>query len=102
MGVSHVLETGNYLGLPSMIGRKKKDTFAFVKDRIWKRINSWRGQALSKAGKEVMIKSDLQAIPSYVMNVYLLLEATIKEIEQMINCFWQEIGVNNKAIKWSA
>src|SRR4051812_17227110 len=41
MGVRHVLGTGNYLGLPSMIGRSKKATFAYIKDRIWNRINSW-------------------------------------------------------------
>jgi hypothetical protein len=81
MGVRHVLGTGNYLGLPSMIGRKKKDMFAYIKDRIWKRINSWRGRALSKAGKEIMIKFVLQTIPSYVMSIYLLPETTIKEIE---------------------
>ncbi|MCI08577.1 RNA-directed DNA polymerase (Reverse transcriptase), partial [Trifolium medium] len=83
MGVRHILGTGNYLGLPSMIGRKKKEVFAYIKDRIWKRINSWRGRALSRAGKEVMIKSVLQAIPSYVMSVYLLPESTIKDIERM-------------------
>ncbi|MCI51865.1 RNA-directed DNA polymerase (Reverse transcriptase), partial [Trifolium medium] len=84
MGVRHVLGTGIYLGLPSMIGRKKRDIFAYIKDRVWKRINSWRGRALSKAGKEVMIKSVLQAIPSYVMSVYLLPESTIKDIERMM------------------
>jgi hypothetical protein len=57
MGVRHVLGTSNYLGLPSMIFRKKKDIFAYIKDRVWKQINSWRGRALSKVGKEVMIKS---------------------------------------------
>ncbi|KAK2374463.1 hypothetical protein QL285_075423 [Trifolium repens] len=67
LGVRHVLGTGIYLGLPSMIGRSKKATFSYIKDRIWKRMNSWRGRALSKAGKEIMIKSVLQAIPSYVM-----------------------------------
>jgi hypothetical protein len=102
MGVRHVLGTANYLGLPSMIGRKKKETFAYVKDRIWKRINSWRGRALSKAGKEVMIKSVLQAIPSYVMSVYLLPDSTIKEMERMINSFWWGGGTNNKGIKWLA
>jgi hypothetical protein len=102
MGVRHVLGTGNYLGLPSMIGRKKRDIFAYIKDRIWKRINSWRGRALSKAGKEVMIKSVLQAIPSYVMSVYLLPEATIKEIERMMNSFWWGGGRNNTGIKWLA
>jgi hypothetical protein len=69
MGVRHVLGTGKYLGLPSMVGRRKKETFGYVKDRIWKKINSWRGRALSKAGKEVMVKSVLQAIPSYVMSM---------------------------------
>ncbi|KAK2449324.1 hypothetical protein QL285_008530 [Trifolium repens] len=100
MGVRHVLGTGNYLGLPSMIGRKKKNIFAYIKDRVWKRINSWRGRALSKAGKEVMIKSVLQAIPSYVMSVYLLPETTVKEIERMMNSFWWGGGVHNQGIRW--
>jgi hypothetical protein len=47
MGIRHVLGTGNYLGLPSMIGRKKRNVFSYIKDRIWKRINSWRGRPLS-------------------------------------------------------
>ncbi|MCI35572.1 RNA-directed DNA polymerase (Reverse transcriptase), partial [Trifolium medium] len=102
MGVRHVLGTGTYLGLPSMVGRSKKDTFASIKDRIWKRINSWRGRALSKAGKEVMIKSVLQSIPSYVMSVYLIPETTIKEIERMINSFWWGGGTNTRGIKWMA
>jgi hypothetical protein len=51
MGVRNVLGTGNYLGLPSMIGGKKKDIFAYIKDRVWKRINSWGGRSLSRAGK---------------------------------------------------
>jgi hypothetical protein len=98
MGVRHVLGTGNYLGLPSMIGRKKKDIFAYMKDRMWKRINSWRGRALSRAGKEVMIKSILQTIPSYVMSVYLLPESTIKEIERIGGGG----GANHKGIRWLA
>ena len=88
MGVRHVLGTGNYLGLPSMIGRKKKDIFAYIKDRLWRRINSWRGRALSRAGKEIMIKSVLQAIPSYVKGLYLLPDSTIRDIERMMNSFW--------------
>ncbi|KAK2384992.1 putative mitochondrial protein [Trifolium repens] len=85
-----------------MVGRSKKSTFTFVKDRVWKRINSWRGRALSKAGKEVMIKSVLQSIPSYVMSVYLIPEAIIKEIERMLNSFWWGGGSQNGGIKWLA
>ncbi|GAU17164.1 hypothetical protein TSUD_177940 [Trifolium subterraneum] len=49
LGVRLVLGTGIYLGLPSMVGRSKKAIFSFIKDRIWKRINSWIGRVLSKA-----------------------------------------------------
>jgi hypothetical protein len=54
-------ELKKYLGLPFMI---RKETFAYVKDRICKRINSLRGPALSKVGKEVTGKFILQVIPS--------------------------------------
>ncbi|KAK2390980.1 hypothetical protein QL285_064484 [Trifolium repens] len=102
MGVKHVLGTGTYLGLPSMVGRSKKQTFAYIKDRIWRRINGWRSRPLSRAGKEVMIKSVLQAIPAYIMNIYLLPDNLINDIERMINAFWWGGGSNNSGIKWLA
>ncbi|GAU49279.1 hypothetical protein TSUD_407190 [Trifolium subterraneum] len=103
LGIRHVLGTGIYLGLPSMIGRSKKTTFSYIKDRIWKRTNSWTGRALSKAGKEIMIKSVLQAIPSYVMSMYILSASFIDDIEKMINAFWWGGGTaNSKGIHWLA
>ncbi|CAJ2668628.1 unnamed protein product [Trifolium pratense] len=103
LGVRHVLGTGIYLGLPSMVGRSKKAIFSYIKDRIWKRINSWRGRALSKAGKEIMIKSVLQAIPTYVMSMFILPSSFIDDIEKMINAFWWGGGNgNSKGIHWLA
>ncbi|MCH84488.1 putative non-LTR retroelement reverse transcriptase, partial [Trifolium medium] len=49
MGVKHVMDTCTNLGLPSMVGRSRKATFGCIKDKIWKKINSWRGRSLSKA-----------------------------------------------------
>lgn len=90
MGIQYVLGIGTYLGFPSMVGRSKKDTFSFTKDRIWRRINSWRDRPLSKARKEVMKKSVLQAIPSYIMSVYVILDSIVNDIEKMLNLFWWE------------
>nr|KYP54015.1 hypothetical protein KK1_000181 [Cajanus cajan] len=50
IGVTECMGTGKYLGLPSMIGRKKKAIFNNIKDRIWRKINHWSGKYLSKAG----------------------------------------------------
>jgi len=40
LGIQVVLGTGKYLGLPSMIGRDRNATFAYIKDRVWQKINS--------------------------------------------------------------
>jgi hypothetical protein len=95
-----VLGTEKYLGLPSMIGRDKNSIFAFIKDRIWKKINAWTGRALSKASKEVMVKSVLQSIPTYIMSIYVLPNSIIDDIEKMINAFWWGGGGNSRGIKW--
>ncbi|KAG8652544.1 hypothetical protein MANES_06G103266v8 [Manihot esculenta] len=58
---------GNYLGLPSHVGSNKREVFSFVKDRLWKWLNSWKHRALSQVGKEVLLKTVLQALPNYVM-----------------------------------
>ncbi|XP_058726215.1 uncharacterized protein LOC131597540 [Vicia villosa] len=100
MGVRHVLGTGTYLGLPSLIGRSKKATFGYIKDKIWRKINSWRGRPISKAGKKVMIKSVLQSIPSYVMGLFILLDGIVSDIEKMLNSFWWGGSSNNKGIRW--
>ncbi|CAJ2652404.1 unnamed protein product [Trifolium pratense] len=99
LGVQAVLGTGKYLGLPSMVGRSKKETFNYIKDRVWRKINSWSSKCLSKAGREVLIKSVLQAIPSYVMSIFLIPGSLIDAIEKMMNSFWWgHGGSNNKGI----
>ncbi|XP_058742267.1 uncharacterized protein LOC131614725 [Vicia villosa] len=102
MGVRHVLGTGKYLGLSSMIGRSKKAIFSFIKNHIWNRINSWKGRSLSRAGKKIMIKSVLQAIPTCIMSIFILPDVVVNEIEKMLNSFWWGGGSNNKGIRWKA
>jgi hypothetical protein len=96
MGVRQVLGTGKYLGVPSMVGRSKTSTFKFIKDRIWKKINSWSSRCLSQAGREILIKSVLQSIPSYLMSTFLLPNTLIKDIEKMPNAFWWGHGNGNR------
>lgn len=54
-----------YLGLPAIIGRNKTKSFQSLLDRTRHRISNWKAIFLSNAGKEVLIRSILQAIPSY-------------------------------------
>ncbi|XXG86094.1 hypothetical protein AAC387_Pa11g1057 [Persea americana] len=43
---------------------------------------------LSRAGKEILLKTVAQAMPNYAMNVYLLPLDLCRELEIMMNSFW--------------
>ncbi|XP_042958109.1 uncharacterized protein LOC122293655 [Carya illinoinensis] len=91
-----------YLGLPTTVGRSKYNTFRGLKEKIWKRINSWKTTFLSSAGKEVMIKSVLQAILAYTMSVFKMPSVLLKEIESMIAKFWWNHRKEGRGIYWKS
>jgi hypothetical protein len=99
--VIEVMGTGRYLGMPSMIGRNKKALFGYLKDRMWKKIQNWSGKHLSKAGREVLVKSVAQAIPAYCMSSILLPESLGEELEKIINSFWWGSNkASGRGINW--
>lgn len=57
LGVKEVERFESYLGLPTLVGRSKYHTFSYLKDRVWKKLQGWKGKLLSRAGKEVLIKA---------------------------------------------
>ena len=53
-----------YLGLPSFIGRSKKQVFSILKKWVGQKLAGWKGKLLSMGGKEILIKVVAQAIPT--------------------------------------
>ncbi|XP_050241207.1 uncharacterized protein LOC126690119 [Quercus robur] len=74
LGVREVDRFDSYLGLLTLVGRAKYQTFAYLKERVWKKLQGWKGKMLSRARKEVLIKAVAQSIPTYTMGVFLLPE----------------------------
>jgi ribonuclease HI len=99
-GVDHTANNEKYLGLPIYIGKSKKRTFEYIKQRIWTRIRGWQEKLLSKAWKEIMIKAVVQAIPTYAMSCFDLTKGLCEEISSMIGQYWwsQQDKVNK--IHW--
>jgi hypothetical protein len=89
-----------YLGLPIYMGRSKSKTFAYLKDRVWKRIQGWREKLVSKAGKEILIKAVAQAIPSYAMSCFDLTKTLCDEIGAMICRYWWSQQDNENKMHW--
>lgn len=101
LGVREGDTSGKYLGLPSLIGRKKKEILGFLKGKILNKVRSWNARFLSRAGREVLLKNVVQAMPSYAMMVFLLPLGLCKEIEILMNEYWWTGSIGNgKGIRW--
>ena len=88
LGVKEVARFESYLGLPTLIGRSKYQTFSFLKDRVWKKLQGWKSKLLLRAGKEVPIKAVAQSIPTYTMGVFQLPLKFCNELNVMCARFW--------------
>ena len=88
LGVLEEYNHGKYLGLPSLIGRRKKASFNYIKERVWRKLQGWEGKLLSQAGRDVLINSVIQAITTYTMGCFKLPIGLCNEIEVLIRRFW--------------
>lgn len=100
MGMSLVSSLGNYLGIPSSLSRSKNRDFARIKDKLWKVVQGWKANLFSVGGKEVLIKSVTQAIPTYVMSYFKLPSSFCLELSKIIACFWWGTTETRKRIHW--
>ena len=48
LGVKVVERFELYLGLPTLVGQAKYQTFSYLKDRVWKKSQRWKGTMLSR------------------------------------------------------
>lgn len=103
MQMNEAAENAMYLGLPNTMGRNKNAILGFLKERIRKRVMNWDGQMFSKPGKEILLKTVVQALPTFAMSVFLLPSEMCKEIEQMMCKFWWRKDKNaEKGIHWAS
>ena len=89
-----------YLGLTSFARKGKKASFNYIKERVWRKLQGWEGKLLSQASREVLIKSVIQAIPTYTMECFKILLGLCNEIEAMIKKFWWGQRGDQRKIHW--
>jgi hypothetical protein len=91
---------GKYLGLPTYIGRSRTQCFAFIKEKLWKRIQGWKEKLMSMAAKEILIKAVAQAIPTYAMACFDLTKSLCDDICTMICQYWWSQNDEVKKMHW--
>lgn len=88
LNIPEVDGTSYYLGLPNILDRNKSVLFGFLKAKLLQRISGCEGNLLSKAGKEVLLKIVVQALPFYAMSVFLLPISVCQGLEKIMAQFW--------------
>ena len=84
-----------------MVGHNKKAIFSYLTDCVWKKCQDWNARSLSRAGKEVLIKSVVQAFPSYCMEAFLIPNSLCQELERRMNSFYLGLKKNgSRDINW--
>lgn len=100
LGVLAIRQYDKYLGLPVLVGREKKRSFIYLKKRVWKKLQGWKEKLLSIAGREVLIKVVIQAIPTYTMSCFKFPKGLIKELEVLIKKFWWGYNDDTRKVHW--
>ncbi|PNX96792.1 ribonuclease H, partial [Trifolium pratense] len=89
-----------YLGMPTAMGRSKKQIFNFIREKIWKKLKGWKEKHLSFAGRGTLIKAVAQAIPTYLMSSFLIPKGVCEQLVQMICNFWWGSSTDHRKIHW--
>lgn len=103
LGIQGSDDPSKYLGLPTMWGRSKKQALAYVKDKVSQKIQGWKQLHLTQAGREVMVKSVISAIPAYPMAVFLFTDGLCRKIDSLIANFWwgqSDVGGKVHWLSW--
>ncbi|XP_073260583.1 uncharacterized protein [Populus alba] len=103
-GISGVLRSRcdtfpiKYLGLPLGANPKRISTWKPVLYQIRGRLNSWKGRLLSLAGRTILIKSVISAIPLYYMSIFCIPKTVAHKITAMQAWFLWGRSVGNRKI----
>ena len=72
-----------------MVGRKSKlNMFKGLHERITKKAMGWKEKFISKEGREILIKSVAQAIPTYTMGIFKIPKALCDTLNSTLAKYW--------------
>ena len=101
LGILEIKENEKYLGLLAVVGRNKKASLNYIKDRVRGKLQGWKEKLLSPARKEVLLKIMVQAIPTFAMSCFRLFVGFCQDIEMLILKFWWSQRGDWRKIYWN-
>nr|GEV80701.1 RNA-directed DNA polymerase, eukaryota, reverse transcriptase zinc-binding domain protein [Tanacetum cinerariifolium] len=89
-----------YLGVPLIAKKLSANDCRSLVEKVAEKINCWRNKVLTYAGRIQLIASVLSSMQIYWASVYMLPDATIKEVERLLQGFlWCQGPLTNAKAK---
>ena len=80
LGFSRGDFSSKYLGVPLGIGRPKIEAWQELLDRLKQKLSSWVLHPLNFPSRLILVKSILQAMPTYIFLILTIPKAILKQI----------------------
>jgi len=101
--IPHRASLGKYLGCPIFQGRPSKTNFKDIIDKATAKLQGWKTNCLSNAGRAILIQSHLESIPAHTMQCFQIPPTTSHQIDKL-SCefFWNHTntGKGLQLIAW--
>jgi len=93
--IKFVADLGHYLGFPLIKGRVSQNIYNNVVDKVSKRLATWKGNILNKAGRACLVKSITTTIPIYTTQLHYLPSYVCTRLDKMTRSFlWGGDGLS--------
>lgn len=91
----------NCLGIPIFKGRPKEFHLSPIFYRTIAKLSTWKGALLSMPGRLTIVKSIVQNMISYSINIYSWPMSLIRKIDQACRNFIWTGDIQNRKLSWS-
>ena len=81
-------------------GRSKVNTFKGLQEKITKKMMGWKEKFISKAGREILIKTMAQIIPTYTMGIFKIPNVLCDTLNSKLAKYWWGQTKDEKIIHW--
>ncbi|KAL5537743.1 hypothetical protein UlMin_045394 [Ulmus minor] len=87
MGFERISPNSTYLGLP-LFGNVASKDFKFLIERLENKLAGWKSRVLSKAKRNILIKSVVSSLPVYAMHSMKIPLTICSKLDAIIRNFW--------------
>ena len=86
--VNLVQHPSKYLGINFKLRGNRVANYQFLVDKLQSKLEGWKANLLSQAGRTTLINSVLQTLPLYTFSCFKVPETICRRMDFIVRAFW--------------